>query len=333
MIHTMSVVVPVYAGEQTLEGVVAELEQLTTENVSPGGSRYVVSEVVLVHDRGPDRSDETIRALTARYSWVRPVWLSRNFGQHAATLAGVSASSGAWIVTMDEDGQHDPAAIGALLDVAVGEQRQVVYARPSNPRPHGWARNTASWLAKFAGRMMTGGQLSEFHSFRLVHGEVGRGMAAFCGPGVYLDVALNWVASRPGHCPVAMRDEGDRQSGYSWRRLLSHFWQLVISSGTRPLRMVSVVGLLMSLSGFGLAIYAISRRLLNEVDVAGWTSVFVAVLIIGGFLMLAIGVVAEYVAVAVGMAMGKPLYLVVSDPQSGVLGDRSSRPGPAIESP
>jgi polyisoprenyl-phosphate glycosyltransferase len=330
MIHTMSVVIPVYAGERTLESVVAELETFTAESVTTRGHRYVVEQVLLVHDHGPDRSDSTIRALAERYPWVRPVWLSRNYGQHAATLAGVGASSGAWIVTMDEDGQHDPNAIGAMLDLALSEQRQVVYAKPTNPSPHGPARNAASKTAKFVvGRLLTGGQLSQFHSFRLVHGEVGRGMAAFCGPGVYLDVALNWVATSPGHCPVAMRDEGDRPSGYSWRSLLSHFWQLVISSGTRPLRLVSVVGVLMSISGFVLAGYAISRRLVNEVDVEGWTSVFVAVLIIGGFLMLAIGIVAEYVAVAVRMAMGKPLYLAVSDPKSGVLGDEPSTPGPA----
>ena len=67
------------------------------------------------------------------------VWLSRNYGQHAATLAGMSSSGGDWIVTLDEDGQHDPSYVGAMLDVALAEQASVVYARPVNPAPHGGA--------------------------------------------------------------------------------------------------------------------------------------------------------------------------------------------------
>ena len=80
-----------------------------------------------------------MRELEQEYPFVRSVWLSRNFGQHAATLAGMASSGGDWIVTLDEDGQHDPSYIGAMLDVALDEQASVVYARPVNPAPHGGA--------------------------------------------------------------------------------------------------------------------------------------------------------------------------------------------------
>ena len=106
--------------------------------------------MLLVHDCGPDDSARVMREL-APHPFVRPVWLSRNFGQHAATLAGMASSGGDWIVTMDEDGQHDPAYIGAMLDVALAEQASVVYAsRPTRRRtaacatrrraaPSGWS--------------------------------------------------------------------------------------------------------------------------------------------------------------------------------------------------
>ena len=147
--HLVSVVIPVYQGERTLAPVVEELAASVTDRVSPAGRPYRVTEVVLVHDCGPDASDDTVRALAAAHDWVRPVWLSRNFGQHAATLAGIAASGGEWVVTMDEDGQHDPEAIGALLDTAMTEQADVVYARPTNEPPHGALRNIASRGAKW----------------------------------------------------------------------------------------------------------------------------------------------------------------------------------------
>ena len=90
--HQISVVIPVYQSEKTLAGVLDELERWTRPFTTPDGHQAVVSEVVLVHDCGPDASDRVIREAARTYEWVRPIWLSRNFGQHAATLAGMSSS-------------------------------------------------------------------------------------------------------------------------------------------------------------------------------------------------------------------------------------------------
>ena len=129
----------------------------------------------------------------------------------------MSSTGGDWIVTMDEDGQHDPAYIGAMLDVALTEQASVVYAGPPTPRPHGVLRNAASQGSKRLVNSLSGGvDASFFHSFRLVLGEVGRSVAAYAGAGVYLDVALGWVAGGVATAPVELRDEGEgRRSGYS----------------------------------------------------------------------------------------------------------------------
>lgn len=319
--HDVSIVIPVYGGATTLDPLMREIEPLVAGASTPAGHSFRVAEVILAFDRGHDGSDAVCRQLAAAHPWIRVVWLSRNFGQHAATLAGIAATGGSWIVTMDEDGQHDPAQIGAMLDVALDRRAQVVYAEVTNAPPHGMLRNAASQSTKWiANHVLTSGDLPAFHSYRLILGEVGRGMAAFGGSGVYLDVALSWVNADVAHCPMAMRAGGDRRSGYGWRRLLKHFWQLVITAGTRPLRLVSVAGAVLAASGFSIAIYVLTRRVFNEVPVQGWTSVFVAVLVTGGFMMLSLGIIAEYVAVAVRMAMGRPPYLAVTDPAAGPLG-------------
>ncbi len=319
--HLVSVVVPVYQGERTLRSVVAELAASVTDRTSPGGRAYRVTEVVLVHDCGPDRSDDAIRDLAATHEWVRAVWLSRNFGQHAATLAGIAASGGEWVVTMDEDGQHDPEAIGALLDTAMAEQADVVYARPTNEPPHGAVRNTASRSAKWVvQRLAKGAPAAEFNSYRLVLGEVARSVAAYAGPGIYLDVAIAWVARRVTTCPVEMRSEGDRPSGYDLRRLLSHFWRLVLSSGTRPLRWVSALGAGAVLLAPVVAVALIIGRALGSWEAPGWTSTMILLMVATGVILFSLGVIAEYVGMAVNMAMGKPLYLPVRDPREGPLG-------------
>ena len=288
---------------------------------SPGGRPYRVTEVLLVHDCGPDRSDDVIRELAAEHDWVRAVWLSRNFGQHAATLAGIAASGGEWVATMDEDGQHDPEHLGALLDTAMTQQADVVYARPTNQPPHGAVRNLASRGAKWlVQRLAKGARAADFNSYRLVLGEVARSVAAYSGPGIYLDVAISWVARRVVTCPLEMRDEGDRPSGYNARRLVSHFWRLVLSSGTRPLRWVSFSGATAIVLAPFIGVLLLVGRSARWWDAPGWTSTMVLLMAATGAILFALGVIAEYVGMAVNMAMGKPLYLPVRDPREGPLG-------------
>jgi polyisoprenyl-phosphate glycosyltransferase len=320
-VHTLSVVVPVYQGQRTLPALVKEIAHLTSVSTTDGGHDFRITEVVLVYDHGPDDSAETIRQLAREYSFVRPVWLSRNFGQHAATLAGMASAGGDWIVTMDEDGQHSPADIPYFLDTALREQATVVYAEPTNVAPHGWFRNSASKATKWVfSRLLSNGGSTSFQSFRLVLGEVGRSVAAYAGPGVFLDVAMMWVTDRTASVPVALRSEGDRQSGYSLGRLLSHFWHMVLTSGTRPLRFVSFLGATMASVGFLTAIVVVVARITSGVSVQGWASVMAAILLGFGAMLFALGIIAEYVGVSVNMAMGKPLYLVMTDPAQGPLG-------------
>ena len=159
-----------------------------------------------------------------------------------------------------------------------------------------------------------------FNSDPLILGEAGRSVAAYTGAGVFLDVALSWVVANPSTCPVLLREEGRPASAYTYRRLISHFWRLVISSGTRPLRFVSIMGILFALLGLGMSILSAIRRAVGDVDVQGWTSVFVAVLVVGGAVLFALGIIAEYIAAAASMAMGKPVYVIVRDPGE-VFGD------------
>ncbi len=321
-VDLISVVIPVYNGAETLPSLMKELEQLHTPQTTPDGREFQVDEVLLIWDRGIRGSEEIVRELTARRDWIRPVWLSRNFGQHPATLAGMTSSGGDWIVTMDEDGQHDPADIGKLLDTAYRDRTQLVYASPTNPAPHGVLRNAASRLTKwlFVNILASAQGPRAFNSYRLMLGEAGRSVAAYTGAGVFLDVALSWVIANPSTCPVSMREEGRPASAYTIRRLVSHFWRLVISSGTRPLRFVSIMGVLFAVLGIGMSIVSAVRRAAGDITVQGWTSVFMAVLVVGGAVLFALGIIAEYIAAAASMAMGKPVYVIVRDPEQ-VFGD------------
>jgi polyisoprenyl-phosphate glycosyltransferase len=315
----VSLVIPVYCGEKTLPALIQEIVSLTAEQTTPGGRHFVISEVLLVHDCGPDRSDATIESLCAEHTFVRPVWLSRNYGQHPATLAGMASATGDWVATIDEDGQQDPKDLGAMLDCALAASLQLVYAQPLNPPPHGWLRNFLSRTTKsITAKLLGNREFGHFNSFRLVDGEIARTLAAYCGSGVYLDVALFWITGRVGHCPVKLRDELNRQtersSGYSYLKLLSHFWRLLLTAGTGPLRLITLLGFGSMVVAALIAGYALYAKFSNQVPIQGWTSLVIVVALFGGGILTALGVIAEYLAVTLGIAMGRPLYVVSTKP-------------------
>lgn len=313
--HRVSIVIPVYHGEKTLSTLIEEIAPYTLVQLTPDGISYVISEVILVHDCGSDRSDLVLEALATQYPFVEPVWLSRNYGQHAATMAGMENATGDWVVTIDEDCQQNPADIGRMLYTAINASLQLVYAQPTNPPPHGCLRNALSRTAKaITTKLLGNSQIGKFNSFRLIDGDIARTLAAYCGNGVYLDVGLFWIVGRVGHCPLQLRNELDRPSGYSYFKLFGHFWNLILTTGTRPLRLITLMGFNSLLLAIAISGYAFYGKFINNDPVQGWASLLIVVAFFSGATLTSLGVIAEYLAVTMGIVMGKPLYVVSTKP-------------------
>jgi undecaprenyl-phosphate 4-deoxy-4-formamido-L-arabinose transferase len=230
-------------------------------------------------------------------------------------MAGMANATGAWVVTIDEDGQQNPVDIGSMLDTAISASLQLVYAQPTNAPPHSYLRNLFSRIAKtIANKLLGNNQTGKFNSFRLIDGDIARTLAAYCGNGVYLDVGLFWIVGRVGYCPLQLRNELDRPSGYSYFKLLTHFWNLVLTTGTRPLRLITLMGFGSVLLAMATSSYALYGKLINHVPVQGWTSLVIVISLFSGATLISLGVIAEYLAVTMGIAMGKPLYVISQKP-------------------
>lgn len=310
--RTISVVVPVYRGERTIETLVHEIRSLASIGATPAGHAFDLLEVVLVHDCGPDGSAAALRRLEG-LDEVSVIWLARNAGQHAATLAGVSATRGEWVVTLDEDGQHDPASIPSLIDAAMSERCHLVYG--IGRAPHRFARRAASRLAKWMFRWASGGAGPDggFSSYRLVLGELARYVGATAGPWVYLDVALTWSIARVTRLPVRLRSEGRPAISYSWGRLAQHFLRMIASLGARPLTLILIGGLTSGAAGLGFTVLTVVQRASGTIEVPGWSSLMATQLLGFGATLTAIGVLAAFLGVLVTIVLGRPAYTTVSD--------------------
>lgn len=316
--HAISVVIPVFRIDEELPSLLDELKFLRATQKSPGGRQFEVLETVLVFDGDEAARAAQLQALTADRDGVRVVWLSRNFGQHPATLAGMSASVGEWIVTMDEDGQFPPSSIGPLLDCALDTQCPVVYGQPSVPTPHPLWRRLGSWIARTLFNLLIGsGKWARFSSFRLILGELGRSVGAYCTNEVYLDVALSWVSPRSTSTKVTYRNERSA-SGYRFKKLFSHFLRMFLTLGTRPMRVFAALGGLAGVGGFALAAGLIYRRVVLGFP-AGFASTLALLLILAGLILLGLAILSEYVGLIVRSSIGRPLYVVTANPLESAL--------------
>lgn len=307
----LSVVVPVYRGAEYLEELVALLDRLRQELVERGAP-LVLREAVFVDDASADGSLALLARLAEDRPWLRTVALSRNFGQHAATAAGIRCCGGDWIATIDEDLQHEPRFLLPLLARAVVERADVAYASPRGAVHRTRYRDLSSRFFKGLMTRVAGNpHTRSFNSFRMIRGEVARAAAAVMRQESYLDVTLGWFTDRVVVQPLPLLDRRDvtgKQSGYGLLSLLRHARRMLVSSQLKPLRLGGAVGfaaLFLSLVG-AVAVVALKLVAPGAIAAQGWASLIVAVFFFGGLSAVLLGVVLEYMTILLLDSQGRP---------------------------
>jgi len=321
---SLSIVVPVYSGADFLEQLVSEIEKIRLEW---SGLRVPcrIDEVIFVDDSAIDSSAQVLDTLARDRPWITVLHLARNYGQHAATIAGILHCSGDWVVTMDEDLQHHPDQIISLLEEAVVSQSDVVYARPAEYVHQNFIRDFSSRKYKSLMAYVTGNKaLYNANSFRLMRGPTARAASAVCAHDTYFDVALSWFTNRFSTRSMTLKDQRYIQSGssgYSIRSLVSHARKLLISSQIKFMYLGALLGA--ATAGFSLlaSIFLLVRQVLypGYVPVQGWVSLMLTILIIGGCTILMIGIVLEYLTLLVQRAHGKPVFFIVDRSSDAML--------------
>ncbi len=313
---TLSVIVPVYRGAGYLEALLGEVGLLKA-NWEATGAPLELVEVVLVDDAAVDGSGTLAESLSRRYNWVRVIHLSRNYGQHAATAAGILHCFGDWVATLDEDLQHPPAMIPKLLARAVGESADVVYALPVDGPHRQYWRNWSSRAYKTVLGWLSGNpEIRQFNSFRIVRGPIARAASSVIGHDGYLDVVLGWFTNRVATVALPLRDLRTHTGGapgYSFRRLLSHARRLVVSSRSTIFRGAILAGLVVLVLSLGAATLISLREWLDpgSAGARGWTSLMAVIAFYGGLGTFLVGALLEYMNVLVLNAQGKPPFFLI----------------------
>jgi undecaprenyl-phosphate 4-deoxy-4-formamido-L-arabinose transferase len=297
----VTVVVPVYNSQQTLEELVTRLAEV----LPSCGEHY---ELILVNDGSRDESWQVIRRLANRYGWVRGISMMRNFGQHNAILCGLRAAACDTIVTMDDDLQHPPAEVPKLL-AKLREGYDVVYGMPQG-LPHSPWRNFTSSFTKRAFAMATGNHnIKAINAFRAFRTSLRQAFTEFKSPQLQIDVLLSWGTSKFTTTPVLQEPRKIGRSNYTFTKLFNHTLSLLTGYSTAPLRVASLIGFAFTFVGLLVLLYAIGRALIGE-HVPGFPFLASLIAIFSGIQLFILGIIGEYLARVFNRCSERPAYVM-----------------------
>ena len=282
----LSVVIPCFRGEQTLLRLCERIRSVLAQAVP----KY---EIILVDDSDRESLWNLICDLGTQFPEVRGVRLNRNFGQHNATVTGFRESRGKYVASLDEDLQNPPEEIPRLLATLKTNSLDAVYGTPAMRRGPRW-RGIASRIVMSVPRRVMGLSF-DISAFRLMTGAIARQVATSDRHDIILDINISWLTRRIGSVEIE-HHASELTSSYSFVSLVSIFIDLICNYTVMPLRLISAIGFVVSLLALVAAAIIFVSRLQNYITVPGWASVIVAIFVGTGLMLLAIGVVSEYLA-------------------------------------
>lgn len=303
MSQLVSFVIPCYNSSRTIGKVVEEI-RLTMD-----GMKQYDYEIILINDCSPDDTFEEIRNICEADEKVCGINLARNFGQHAALMAGFHYVHGDIVVCLDDDGQTPAEEVGRLL-TKLEEGFDVVYARYKHKK-HSAFRNLGSKVNELMARVMLGKPKnlylsSYFAAKRFIIDE----MIRYSNPYPYVIGLVLRTTKKIANADVNHREREIGTSGYTLGKLFALWFNGFTAFSIIPLRIATVMGALAAVAGFLYGSYTVIRKLVDPNVLIGFSSIMSAIMFIGGMLMLMLGIIGEYIGRIYISLNNSPQYVI-----------------------
>ena len=303
----VSCVIPCYHSEKTIGKVTAGIEAVFAAH--PGWDY----EIILVNDNPPDETWDVILRLCEDNPKIHGLCFSRNFGQHAALMAGYRHVNGGIVVSLDDDGQNPPEQMFRLIGGIDGKHDLVYASEPEAPKE--WWRVAGS---KMTNRMFSWllGKPKELYlsSYYAAKRFVIDEMVRCESPYPYVDGLALLSTTQYQNVAVDTREREEGESGYTFRSLVKLWTNGFTAFSVKPLRIATAAGACVSVIGVLLGILLIIQKLIwRDAINAGWTSLMAVMLLLFGILMMIMGMVGEYVGRIFVTMNRSPQYVIKLD--------------------
>lgn len=301
----VSYVIPCYRSEKTLQSVVDEIRNKMTE------LKKYTYEIILVDDCSPDGTFNVIRELCVEDKNIIGLSHAKNFGQHAALMAGYHFATGDIVVSLDDDGQTPADEVDKLLN-KIEDGYDVVYAEYEH-KQHSAFRNFGSNVNRKMTEVLLGKPKelyisSYFAARRFVIDEIIKYQNAY----PYVIGLVLRTTKNICNVTVTHRERIEGNSGYSMKKLIALWVNGFTSFSVIPLRVATFGGVFVAFLGFLYAIYTIVTKIIDPNRIIGWSSTISIMLILGGFTLLVLGMIGEYIGRIYISLNNSPQYVIRS---------------------
>ena len=302
----VSFVIPCYRSENTVGHVVAELEETMKR---PELEKAYEFEIILINDCSPDNTLETIKKLCAQKPYVKGIAFARNFGQHAALMAGLRQSTGEYVVCLDDDGQTPADEVDKLLS-KLEEGFDAVYAKYEH-KQHSGFRNMGSKVNELMLRVMLEKPKELYvSSYFAVKRFVVEDMIRYENSYPYVIGLVLRATKNITNVIVNHREREVGASGYTLKKLLGLWFNGFTAFSVKPLRIATCIGGFSAVAGFLYGFYTIIKKFVNPDVPMGFSSTMAAIVFFGGMIMLMLGLIGEYIGRIYISMNNSPQYVI-----------------------
>jgi glycosyltransferase involved in cell wall biosynthesis len=297
----LSIVVPVFNEVQTLPLLLGRLRAALQE---------LNWEVIFVNDGSTDASLEVIHLAGLTDKRVKVVSFSRNFGHQAAITAGLDFAQGDAVVVMDADLQDPPEILPRMVELFEGGYDVVSPKRVAREGETWFKRWTAALFYRLMARMVDRRLVADVGDFRLFSRRAVLAIRSFREQHRFMRGLVAWLGLKEAILPFERQPRAGGETKYSPLKMLRFAWTAVSSFSALPLRLSIVAGVVVSCAGFVYLLRVVYLALWTDTLVPGWASVVVLQCLFSGMILLALGLIGDYVARSYEEAKGRPLYIV-----------------------
>lgn len=298
----ISIVSPVYRAEKILPKLVREINSMMQKL----NTDY---EIILVDDRSPDNSWEVMKNLAGFHPALKIFRLSRNFGQHAAIMAGLSKATGEWIVVMDCDLQDQPKEIEKLYLKAL-EGYDIVQASRVQ-RKDGQLKKLSSRVFYKIFNYLAGIKINnEVANFGIYHKKVIRQVLNVNDYIKFFPLFINWVGYRATTVDVDHQERDEGKSSYSLGKLISLAFNVIVSFSDKPLKLFVNLGATISLISFLGGAWVFIKTLRGEISEPGYSSLILSIWFLFGVTFMCLGILGVYLGKTFNQTKNRPVYII-----------------------
>jgi len=297
----LSVVIPVFNEAQTFRLILSRLDQALR------GLRW---EVIFVNDGSTDESLDMMRRAALSDRRVKVLSFPRNFGHQAAITAGLDFAQGDAVVVMDADLQDPPEILPQMVELLQEGYDVVSPQRVSRLGETLFKRWTAALFYRMMARMADGRLTADVGDFRLFSRRAVLAIRSFREQHRFMRGLVAWLGLREATFPFERQARAGGETKYPPLKMMRFAWTAISSFSALPLRFATAVGAMLSCSGFIYLAYVVYLAFRTNTLVPGWASVVVLQCVFSGMILLALGMIGDYVARNYEESKGRPLYLV-----------------------